>query len=601
MQSKSIINTTKEVKGIVLIIGISLCTFLYFCKSVYANPGERLNINAEVEYKVSDFQRDPEPTQSSSGVSLAQKYRLYLEGGMFKQGKINGFLGASLNDVYRKNDTDFENKLRFDYGRALRIETLSKSETDEEIFFSGTVEPQSLIHTITKKYDSRLLISRACSLEYSFENKERKDLLLGTVTGEETETQQVRFNVDTGALTFSAEYREIDFDDKLGTRSDVDSTDLSMEVFYKPRDSFSISGFIEENKDVDIDNDSELKSRDSRVEFSFKPLKEIRIRDGVSLRTDKNSDTGEDITNQSNEIILNFEPNKQIDLELSYKKEEEDKQRDLLDIDSDISEQSIVLRLSPLSQVSIQTGYEVTDKTSTSLSENIKDTKIYSDVSLEPVDSLRLGANFSNTKQKNTFTSLIESDTKSLSGSLQYRPKQKMFLFLQGDSSKTDNPSTGAFTKTDTISSNFNFDPLSFLNVSLRTSAQKTTGTSDSALSKRLLNSVEFNINLLENLKLSTEYELITSSGAVSSDENLFDIAAFYNMGKFDFSLRLQKRDVTGDSPTDKVTILSNIKYRFTKNAVFSFRVSLIDYADEVTSSNSYDSTTIESLLSMRF
>ena len=600
-KSKTATVSKEEAFEILLCIGIGMCTFLYFCKSVYASPGERLGINAEAEYKLSDFQRDPEPAQASTGVNLSQKYRFYLEGGMFKEGKIDGLVGISFDDKYRENDQDFENKLRFDYGKALRIETLTKHETDEEIFFSGTAEPQSPIYTVTRKYDSRLLISRACSIEYNFENKKRKDLLLGTVTGEETETQQVGFDFDAGSLSFNAQYKEIDFDDKLGVRSDVDSSDLNMDVFYKPKDSFSILGFFQESKDIDLDNNTELKSRDSRIEVAFKPLKEIKIRDRVSLGADENSDTGEDVVNKTNEIILNFKPNKQIDLELAYKKETEDKERDSSDINSDSDGQRIALRLSPLSRVNIQTGYEVTDKSSDSSAENIKDTRIYSDISLEPIESLKLGANFSNTKQKNTFTSSVESDTKSLSGTIQYRPKQRVLLFLQADASKTDNPSTGAFTKTDTLSSNLNIDLFSFLDTAFRSSAQKTTGTSDSALSKRFLNSLEFNMKLLENLKFSTEYELITSSGAAASDENLFDISAFYNIGKFDLSLRLQNRGVTGDNPTDKTSILSNLKYRFSNNAVLSFRFSLIDYTDAVTSANSYNSITVESLLSMKF
>ena len=122
-----------------------------------------------------------------------------------------------------------------------------------------------------------------------------------------------------------------------------------------------------------------------------------------------------------------------------------------------------------------------------------------------------------------------------------------------------------------------------------------------SAASKRLLNSVEFDVDIRDNFTASIEYELIGSSGQSSSDENLFDISAFYNIGKFDLSLRYQQKDVSGASPTDKTTMSSSLKYRLSKDAVFSLRFSYADYTDKITLANTYDSTTLESTVSMRF
>ncbi|MDP1854058.1 MAG: hypothetical protein Q8L26_07670 [Candidatus Omnitrophota bacterium] len=584
-----------------LFIIIFFCASLLVFKSSYANPTERLNIDAEVEYKVSDFERDPEPALSSTGSNLAQDYRFYLEGSILKEGLLDSLFGVSLGDKYRKDDTDFENKLRFDYGRWLTIDTLSHHETDEEIFFSGTTEPQSPIHTIIKKYETRLALDPATSLYYSFEDNERKDVLLGTTTGEKTRSETVRLKRENGPLNFNSEYREVNFDDLLGTRSDVRSRDLNLDMSYRPMDSFSISGFLENKKDIDIINNTALDSDEYRLEFALKPLKELKLRNRLKLSQDNDTKTGEDLSNKSDEIIINLDPVKQLGVEFAYKREDEDKERVSSEIDSAINEERLRLRITPFSCVNIQSGYEVSDKTSTSSTENIKNTKLYSDISLTPINNLRLGVNFSNAKQKNTFTSTVESDTNLISASTQYRVNEKASLFVQIDTSKTDNPSTGAFTKTDTLSSRISVDPFSFLNMSLRNSAQETSGTSTSALSERLLNALELDIKLLDNLKVSTEYELVMSSGTTSSDENLFDIATFYNIGKFDFSLRFQDRGVTGDNPTDKTAVLSNIKYRLSPNAVFSFRFSLINYTDKLTAANSYDSTTIESLLSMRF
>lgn len=582
---------------IAIIFVASLC--LFKSSSVFAS--ERLNINAETEYKISEFKRDPEPALSSGGTNFSQDYRLYLEGSILKEGLLDALFGASLGDIYREDDIDLENKLRFDYGRWLRLETLSRHETDEEIFFSGTPEPQSPIHSIIKKYDCRLAVSRASSIEYSLEDNERKDVLLGTVTGERTKSERVRFKRESGPLSFNSEYRKTDFDDMLGTRSDVESDSLNFDVSYRPKDSFAISAFFENKEDRDIVNNTALESRDCRLEFALKPLKELKLRNKLKLMTNDNTKTGEDISNKSDETIINLDPIKQLGLELAYKREDEDKQMVSSDINSIINEEKFKLRLTPFSLLNIQTGYEISDKSSTSSSENIKNTKAYSDISLTPINNLRLGTGISNTTQKNTFTSTTESDTKLISANLQYRPRENLSLFTQIDTSKTDNPSTGAFTQTDTLSSNLSLEPFSFLNMSLRASAQETTGSSESAASERLLNAAEFNIKLLENLKVSCEYELITSSGATSSDENLFDISAFYNIGKLDMSLRFQQRDVTGDGPLTKSTILSNIKYRISSHFVFSFRFSFIDYADQVTAANSYDSITLESLLSMRF
>jgi hypothetical protein len=598
MQGKSTYSTTAEKVIIVLIIIIG---YLYFCKNSYAIFSRNLNIEAEAEFKFSDFQRDPKPTITNTGSNFSQRYRLYLSGGVLKQGALNSFFGVSFGDKYRKEETDFENDVRFDYGRWLRIETLSKHETDEEIFFSGTPEPQSPIHSVTKRYSSRLAINSNSSIEYSFEQKERKDLLLGTLTGERTSSQNVRFKIDIGPLNFNSEYRKRDLDDLLGVRSDIESRDLNFEFFYRPRDYFNVFGYFEDSKDADIDNNTQLESKDYGLELALKLIKELKVRNKWSLREDKDTRTGEDISNKSGELILDFQPHKQVALEFAYKREDEDKERDSIDIDSTIDEGRFKMRLTPIPGINIQTGYEISDKSSTSSTENIKNTKIYSDISLEPIESFRLGGSFANTKQKNTFTSLVESDTKSISGTAHYRLNQRIALFAQLDTTKTDNPSTGAFTKTNTISSNLYFAPFEFLDVSLRTSAQKTTGTSESALSKRLLNSVEFNIKPFRNLKFSTEYELINSAGPSSQDEDLIDISAFYNIGKFDFSLRFQEREASGDNPTDKTTILSNIKYSFSKDAVFSFRFSLIDYTDEANPVNSYDSTSIESMFSLRF
>ncbi|PIQ89526.1 MAG: hypothetical protein COV72_02565 [Candidatus Omnitrophica bacterium CG11_big_fil_rev_8_21_14_0_20_42_13] len=590
-----------EVEGILLFLGVFLCAFLFLCKSSYANPAENLNINAESEYKFSDFERDPEPALSSTGANLSQEYKFYLEGGVLKDGLLDAELGVSTQDKYRQNDADFEDKVRFDYGRILRIETETTRETDEEIFFSATTEPQSPIYTIRKKYDGRLALDSVSEFEYILDQNERNDLLLGTVTGEKTKTQILRFRSDRGPLSFESEYRKSDFDDLLGVRSDISSTDLNFNLSYRPVKYFGISGFFEESKDEDLDRSTELNSRNSRLELELKPLNELKLRNRFNIREDEDTNTGEDITNTSDEVILNFIPVKQVDLQLNYKKEDEDKNRDSSSIVSEIDEKKVRLRIKPVSELDLQSGYEVSDKSSSSAAENIKNTKVYADIAFEPLTSIRLSTNYTNTTQKNTFTSLTESDTKSILASLQYRGGEKLSFYFQADTSKTDNPSTGAFTKTDTLSSNLNIDLFSFLDVVARSSLQETSGSSASALAKRLLSSIEFNARIFDNLKLSTEYEFIDSSGASASNEDLFDVAVFYNIGKFDFSLRLQKRDVAGVNALDKTTVLSNIKYRFTKNAVLSFRFSLIDFSDKEMAANSYDSTTLESILSMRF
>lgn len=601
MKAKLCLKDNGGIEGICIIIGVALCASLCLFKSSYANPSQRLNINAETEYKISDFQRDPEPALSSTGSNLSQIYRLYLDGALAKEGVFNSLFGVSLGDKYRKHDTDFENESRFDYGRWLSVSAISHHETDEDFFFSGAAEPQSPIHSVIKKYDTRLMLDHATSIEYKIEDDQRKDVLLGTVTGEKTKSETVRLRHDDGPINFSSEYREVNFDDLLGTRSDIRSRDLNLDMSYRPQDSFSVSAGLENKKDSDITNNTSLDSQDYRFELAVKPLKELRLRNRLKLSQDNDTKTGEDLSNTSDEITLNFDPVKQLGFEFAYKRAEEDKERESSDIDSTTNEEKLRVRAAPFSQCVIQSGYEVSDKSSTSSSENRENTKLFSDISLSPINNLKLGCNLSNNKQKNTFTSLIESDTNLIAGSLQYRINQGASLFMQADISKTDNPSTGAFTKTDTVSSNFKVEPFSFLGASLRTSSQETTGTSESALSQRLLNALEFDIKLIENLKVTTEYQLITSSGASASDENLFDIAAFYSAGKIDLSLRYQDRSVTGENPTDKATLLSNIKYRFSKDAALSFRFSLIDYTDKNTLANSYDSSTVESVLSMRF
>ncbi len=594
-------DNSKEAGKSAVLIAAVLLTSLFICKSSYANPSETANIEAEAEYKFSDFERDPAPVLASDGTNLAQDYKLRLDAGVFKDGFLDALLGISIKDKYRQDDVDLENRVNFDYARWLKINTLTKQETDEEIFFSGTTEPQSPIHTITRKYDAKLALNAVYAVEYILENKERKDLLLGTVTGEENTAETVRFVTDNGVSGFTGEYRQNSFDDLLGTRSDVDSRDLNFGLSYRPVDYFNISGVWEDSEDKDLINDTQLESKERQLEFMLKPLKELKLRNRLNLRQDTDTKTQEDINNKSDEIIVNFDPVKQASLELAYKREDEDKQRVSSDIDSTSDEERLKLRLSPYKQVTFQAGYEISDKQSSSSTENIENTKMYSDISFQPAEPLRATINVSENKQKNTFTSSTESDTKSIAANIQYRPRQNLTVFMQADTTKTDNPSTGSFTKTDTLSSNLNIKPVSFMDMALRTSRQETSGSSESSLSERLLNAIEFNFNIIENLKLSTEYEFIDSSGTTSSDENLVDIATFYNIGKFDFTLRYQERSVTGEGALDKTTALSNIKYRFSPNAALSFRFSLIDFTDNKTPSNSYDSLTMETLLSMRF
>lgn len=594
-------NAKCKISEALLFLGIILCALLCLFKSSYANPSERLNIDAEAEYKFSNFERDPAPELTPLGSNLSQDYRLYLDGGFFKDGFFDELLGVSFNDKYRPDDVDLENNLRFDYGRWLEVSVLNKHETDEEIFFSGSSEPQSPIHTLTKKYNTKAAINSVSSIEYIAEGIKRKDLLLGTVTAEENKSQALRFTADSSPLDIRSEYRQNNFDDFLGTRSDIESNDLSLDLSYRPVDYFGLAAFLEDGKDKDISNGTELKVLDRRIEFSLMPLKELKIRNRLGLREDNDTKTDEDISKLSEEVILNFGLTRQIDLEFAYKKEEEDKKMASSDIDSSLNEEKFRARFMPYRQVNIQAGYEVSDKESTSSSENIKNTKMYSGFSFQPLEPLRLSLNLSGIEQKNTFTSAVESDTKSLSANMQYRPKQAIALFMQFDTNKTDNPSTSAFTKTDTLSSSLSIDPFSFLGASLRMSEQKTDGSSISALSERLLKALEFNFKPFDSLRLSTEYELIDSSGSAASNEDLFDIAAFYNIGKLDFSLRYQDRSVSGDTLTDKTTVLSNVKYRFSTNAVLAFRFSLIDYTDRNILANSYDSTTAETSLSMRF
>jgi len=577
---------------------IAMIFVLSHCPDSYAG---NLNVAAELEYGVSDFQRDPEPLISETGVNFSQDYRLIMEGPLLKEGFLNAMFGAGLGDRYREDDVDFENQLKFDYGRWLSVVAFRRHETDEEIFFSGTTEPNSPIYTLTNNYSTELRFNNFTSLEYNLESEKRQDTLLGTVTGEKTETQTIRFRTGSGPLSFNSEYRLNDFSDLLGTRSNVESKDLNMELFYRPRDYFTVMALFDSMNDKDIDNNMELDSRDSQIEFTIIPLAGWRIRDRLQLREDKDTQTNEDIANKSNEIIVNYEPSRNLGFEASYAREDENKTLDADDIDSTIDEAKLRITASPVRKLRTQWSYEVSDKQSSASNENIKNTELTTDISYEIKSSLRIGGAFSNSTQKNTETALTESETDTISATMQYLPNQKIALFMRLDKSETENPVTGSFTQTDTISSNLRIEPVSYLEMLLRTGWQETTGSTDLSASERLLSAVELNLRPADNISLFTEYEMIDSEGQGASDEDLFDIGLFYNIGKLDFSSRFQQREVTGEGASDKTTILTNVKYRFSKDAVFSLRYSFINYDDEVTLSNSYDSTVIESLLSLRF
>ncbi len=582
-----------------IIVVIFLCAVV--CMSAASSASsERLNMKAETEYGLSDFYRSPEPPEGSTGTHLSQDYRLYLEGGIFKQGMLDAMVGAELQDKYGTRDFNTENKVRFDYGKWLRIETLSKQEIDEDMFFAGSIQPQSPIRTVTNKYSGKLKIDKVTTVDYVLEDRERRDLLLGTVTGEETETKTLKFKRRARGLTISGKYRQRDFKDLLGTRSDIASKDIGMEIFYRPKNYISILAGFDDETDEDVDKGTELHSRNSRMELALKPVQGLKIRDRVTLRQDDDSKTGENIINVSNEIIINFDPRKETTFELAYKRSEEDKERNV-DIISTTDETRFKMRLIPINGVTVQSGVEITDKVSSSSAENLLNTKVYTDLTLEPVKTTKIGANISNTSQKNTFTSQVISNTTAMSATLQYRPRGRFYWFLQGNTSITDNPSTDSFTRTDTVSSSLNMDPFSFLDISFRTSGQRTTGSSGSGDSNRLLNSIELSMKLLNNMNFSAEYEMINSTGASSTNESLVDLSLFYHLTKMDFSLRYQIRDISGSATTGKTLILSDLKYRISKNIVFSVRFSMTDYSDQVDSFNSYDTTLIESLLSMKF
>jgi hypothetical protein len=570
-------------------------------KKSFASPSDNLDIDAEMEYKLTNFDRDPQPAQVSTGTNFAQQYWLNLEGGLLDQGYLDSAIGLRHADLYTKNETEFEDKLLYEYGRWLRLEGRKKEETDEEIFFSGATEPQSPIQTSSEKYGGRVAINRSSSFEYSWETQDRRDLFFGTIVGEKTETQTTRFNTGLGPLNVSSEYKLNDFKDLLGTRSNVDSSDFNLEMLFDPQDSVSISLVYEDNKDKDLLNNTQLHSQNSLSEISYKPSRYLRLRNRFDVSMDDDTKTGETIDSKADEVIVNFDPVKQIGFEAAYKKEAEDKEKDSSDINSEINEKRIKMSLAPLTKINIQTGYEIDDKSSDATTENIEDKKFFSNISLEPMESLRLGGNYANTKLKNTFTSVAQSDTTSTSLSAQYRPQQRLSVILQGDRTKTDNPSTGAFTNTDTISSNFSMELTSYLDMSLRTSGQETTGSSLDSASRRLLNSLQLNVNPIKDLKFSAEYETIESQGPSGSDEDLFDVSFLYLIGKFDLSLRLQNRSVSGDNASDKMTVLGDIKCKFHTDAVLSFRASFIDFNDRAILSNSYDSMTLENVLSIRF
>jgi len=578
--------------------------FLFLFSSICeAGAMDKLDIEAEAEFKFSHFDRTPEPTLTSTGNNFSQEYRMYLDGKVLKSGVLNSSFGVLFPDKYRTNDVDLENRVRFDYGKRFRFETLKKHETDEDIFFSTTTTaPQSPIHTETNSYDTGLALGSHSKINYSFKTIERDDVLLGTVIGEKTGSQSIRFTSDFGALKLDGEYQTRDFQDNIGGRSDIDSEDMNFEVFYQPKDFLSITGNFDESTDKDLDNDTKLNSKESGMEISLKIFKELKVRNRWRLINDADTKTEEDISNNSNELILNFDPSKKIGFEMAYKREAEDKKRaSVEDIDSTINEGRFRMKLVPFSTVNFFSGYEITDKSSSSSTENTKDIKLYSNVSFEPWKAFRMGIDFSNLKRKNTFSSVIESNTTSTAASVQYRPKQSISLFLRADTTETENPATGSFTKTDMIGSNLDIDVTSFFNVVLRTSIQETTGSSEASASERMLNSLELKTDVLKNLNLVTKYEIIDSSGTSGSDENLMDLAAFYHISRFDFSLRFQDRRVTGANPNEKSTMLSNIKYKFHRNAALSFRVSFVDFSDNMTPANSYDSNTYESFLSMRF
>ncbi len=569
--------------------------------SSFAEPMDKLNMEAAAEYKFSHFKRDPEPALTSGGNNFSQEYKLYLNGELLRGGFLDSSAGVLFPDKYRTNDVDFENHLRYDYNRWLELESLTLNETDEDIFFSGTAQLQSPIHTLTQSYKTKTALGALGSLEYRAETIKRNDVLLGTVMDEETKSERTTIDLDNELIRLNGEYGTQDFKDALGLRSDISSEEKNVEVSYDPADFFNTRGYFEDSKDKDLDKDTKLSTKEQGIESSIKPIQEFELRHQLRLRENKDTQTGEDIQNRANEITAFFDPHKRINFEVSYEKQNEDKTKNSIDIVSTIEEKDFKMQVIPLNGVNIESGYEISDKTSSSTTENSLNKKMYSDISLEPHKALRLGGNFSHSEQKNTYTELVEAKTNSLSSSLHYRPIATASLFLSLDTSKTDNPSTNSFTKTDTLSSNLSVEPNSFSKVTLRTSRQETGGSSESADSSRLLNALEFNIELLKNLSVSTEYEMIAASGANASDENLFDTSFFYNAGRFDFSLRFQNRVVSGATPIDKTAILSNLQYEWSKNAVMNLKLSLSDYTDELTEANNYQTLLFESSVALKF
>ena len=569
---------------------------------VFADTMDKLNMDAEVEYKFSHLKRDPEPSLTSGGNNFSQEYKWYLNGELLRGGFLDSSAGVLFPDKYRTKDVDFENYLRYDYNRWLQLESLRLNETDEDIFFSGTAQLSSPIHSLTNSYKAKMAIGELGDLEHVSQTIKRNDVLLGTVIDEETKSERTKVNVDNELIRLNGEYGTQDFKDALGLRSDVSGKETNVEVSYDPKSFFNMRGFFEDSEDKDLDKNTQLSTNEQGVESSIKPVQEIELRHELRLRENKDTQTGEDIKNRANEITAFFNPHKNVNFEIGYEKQNEDKTKNSgADIDSTIEGKKFRMQITPIHGMNIESGYETSDKSSSSITENSLNKKIYSDISLEPCKAVRLGGNLSRSKQKNTYNGLVEAETNSLSSSLYYRPIETAALFLSLDTSKTDNPSTNSFTKTDTLSSNVSVEPNAFSKITLRTSQQETAGSSQSADSSRLLNALEFNIDLLKNLSVSTEYEIIAASGANASDENLFDTTFFYNAGRFDFSLRFQDRVVSGVTPIDKTAVLSNLQYEWSKNAVMNLKLSLSDYTDKLVEANNYQSLLLESSFALKF
>lgn len=598
MYKKSTVNTQRRLALLLL----AMAAPFFYCPEVLANGTEKLDVGAAAEYKFSNIKRDPAPILTSNGNNLSQEYRLYLDGSILNQGLLDSSFGVMLPDKYRPNDVNYENQVDFDYGKWLHLGTLAKNETDEDIFFSGTTEPQSPINTATERYDAKLMLNRGTSLQVGTDKIERNDVLLGTVLKEETKGQRIKFSSSSESLTIDAEHRPHQFRDKLGTRSDIDSEDTKYEVSYSPRENVNFSGYLDSGRDTDIDNNTRLTAKGSGLEAAVKLFKSLKFRDRLKSTRDSDTKTGEDITTETNEIIVNYDPYRFLGFEAAYKFGDEDKQRtSVADITSSIDEKRFRLKLSPIAQVTIQPGYEIYNKESTLSTENSQETKIYTDFSFQPVNPLRVSMNIARLDQKDTASSAVKSETSSEAVSVQYHPGQGISVIVRYDTNETLNPETDSFTKTDTFSSSMDVDITSYFNVLFRNSAQQTTGSSEGANLERLLNSLEFNVDLLKNLRLTTEYEIVDASGVNSADEKLFDTSIHYFVSKFDFSLRFQDRTVTGATPSDKRAVLSNIKYKFNQNAALSLKGSWIDYVDEMNAANSYNSRTLESSVSMRF